>query len=59
MAMEEKEATIFKVDLQELADPDFYDQYRTPSNDPRLHKLLEEYDDVFKQKLPKIDLTKT
>ena len=53
---EDKENTlIYRVELDTTDDHEkaFYDKYRKESEDQRLTKLLEEYDDIFREKLPK------
>ena len=42
-----------ELDATDEHEQKFYDQYRQETDDPHLTKLLDEYSDIFKEKLPK------
>ena len=56
----QEDTHLFKVDF--ITDDDheqeFYDQHRNQSTNPKLQELLTEYDDIFREKLPKAAPTK-
>ena len=55
MADHDDDTHLYRVELDttDEHEQEFYDQYRQEINDPKLTSLLEEYDDIFKEKLPK------
>src|SRR3954465_15995082 len=55
MADNDKDTHLYRVelDITDEHEQKFYDQYRQETNDPRLTDLLKEYDDIFKEKLPR------
>jgi len=56
----DKDTQLFRIELDEDDKhmEEFYDQYRTQSTNTKLDKLLEQYDDIFKEKLPQAAPTK-
>src|SRR5690349_3887696 len=60
LASADEDTQLFQIELDEddTHMEEFYNQYRTNTSNAKLDKLLEQYDDIFKEKLPRAAPTK-